>query len=306
MNGSQTERTTRLLKLATMASVVTATVLIVAKVVAWLMTGSVSVLASLVDSLMDAVASLINFFAVRFSLQPPDKEHRFGHGKAESLAGLAQATFVAGSAAFLLLEALDRLVHPRELEQITVGISVMGFSIVVTLILLAIQRYVIRHTGSVAIRADALHYATDLLTGASVITALLMAHFLEWTSADSWFAIGIAVYILYSAWQIGYDATQSLIDRELPDSDREKIKALALGHPGVFGIHDLRTRQSGLVRFIQLHLELDKSLPLEQTHEVADEVEALICKEFPNSDVIIHQDPVKVASGVGNRQVPDD
>jgi ferrous-iron efflux pump FieF len=116
--------------------------------------------------------------------------------------------------------------------------------------------------------------------------------------------MGIAAYILFSAWRIGYEATQSLIDRELPDADRERIKALVLAHEGVYGIHDLRTRQSGLVRFIQLHLELNESLPLEQTHEVADEVEALICKEFPNSDVIIHQDPVKVDSGMGKRQAP--
>jgi ferrous-iron efflux pump FieF len=115
--------------------------------------------------------------------------------------------------------------------------------------------------------------------------------------------MGIAAYILYSAWQIGYEAAQSLIDRELPDAERERIRALALAHDGVYGIHDLRTRQSGLVRFIQLHLELDESLPLEQTHQVADEVEALICKEFPNSDVIIHQDPVKVDPGIGKRQI---
>ena len=288
------EHTAKLLKLATVASVATATILILAKLVAWLLTGSISVLASLVDSLMDVLASLFNFFAVRFSLQPPDKEHRFGHGKAESLAGMAQAMFIAGSAAFLLLEATDRLIHPRELEQVGVGVAVMSFSIVVTLVLLGIQRHVIRRTGSVAIRADALHYATDLLTGASVIAALLLANFLAWTSADSWFAIGIALYILYSAWQIGYEAAQSLIDRELPDADRARIKALALGHDGVFGIHDLRTRQSGQTIFIQLHLELDQSLSLKQTHDVADEVEALIGKEFPNADVIIHQDPVKV------------
>ena len=296
-----TERNAKLLKLATMASIVTATVLILAKLVAWLMTGSVSVLASLVDSLMDAVASLLLLVAVRFSLQPPDKEHRFGHGKAESLAGLAQATFIAGSALFLVLEAADRLFHPRQLEEVGAGIAVMSFSIVVTLILLAIQRYVIRITGSVAIRADALHYATDLLTGASVIAALLLAQYMGLTSVDSWFAIGIAVYILYSAWQIGYEATQSLIDRELPDSEREKIKAMALAHEGVYGIHELRTRQSGQIKFIQLHLEMNQSLSLQQTHKVADEVETLIRREFPNADVIIHQDPVKVASKVQPR-----
>ena len=293
--GSQNQ-IAKLLKLATMASVATATILIVAKLIAWTLTGSVSILAALVDSLMDAAASLFNFFAVRFSLQPPDKEHRFGHGKAESLSGLAQATFIAGSALFLLLEAVNRLFHPQPLEDLVVGISVMGFSIVATLILLTIQRYVIRRTGSLAIRADALHYATDLLTGISVIAALLLTYFLSWRKADSVFAIGIAMYILYSAWRIGYEAIQALIDRELPDEDRQKIKAIAMGHEGVFGVHDLRTRQSGQIKFIQLHLELDKSLSLEQTHQVADEVEAMICKEFPHSDVIIHQDPVTVDS----------
>ena len=288
------DRHAKLLHLATVSSVFTASLLIVAKLAAWLLTGSVSVLASLVDSLMDAVASLILFFAVRFSLQPPDKEHRFGHGKAESLAGLAQATFIAGSAVFLMLEAVDRLLHPRELEQVGVGIAVMGFSMAATVALLLVQHYVIRRTGSVAVRADALHYATDLLTGASVIAALLLAYLLNWLSADSWFAMGIAVYILYSAWSIGYEAAQSLIDRELPDTEREKIKTLALTHNGVYGVHDLRTRQSGQVRFIQLHLELNQTWPLERSHQVADEVEALICKEFPNADVIIHQDPIKV------------
>jgi len=288
--------TAKLLRLATLASVTTAGILIAAKLVAWALTGSMSVLASLVDSLMDAAASSFNFFAVRFSLQPPDKEHRFGHGKAESLAALAQATFIAGSAMFLMLEAVNRLFHPQPLQDLIVGISVMVFSIAATLVLLTIQRYVIQQTGSVAIRADALHYATDLLTGISVIVALLLAYFLSWNKADSVFAVGISIYILYSAWQIGNDAIQSLIDRELPDADREKIKALAMGHEGVFGIHDLRTRQSGQVKFIQLHLELDKSLSLEQTHRVADEVETMIRKEFPNSDVIIHQDPVTVDS----------
>jgi ferrous-iron efflux pump FieF len=286
----------RLLRLATIASVATAVVLILAKLIAWSLTGSVSVMASLVDSLMDAGASLFNFLAIHFSLQPPDKEHRFGHGKLESLAGLAQATFITGSAVFLLLEAIDRLFHPRPLEHVTVGIIVICFSIAVTWILLAIQRYVINRTGSAAIRADALHYFTDLLTGTAVIAALAMAYFFAWTSADSWFAILIAFYILYSAWQIGYEAAQSLIDRELPDTEREKIKTLAMAYEGVFGVHDLRTRQSGQVKIIQLHLNLDGKQTLESAHSIADKVDAAIRAAFPNADIIIHQDPVDVSA----------
>lgn len=284
--------TAKLLRLATYASVATATVLIVAKLIAWYLTSSISVLASLVDSLMDAGASLINLFAVRYALTPPDSEHRFGHGKAESLAGLGQATFIAGSAVFLVLEAIDRLIHPQPLAQIGVGIGVMGFAIVATLILLAIQRHVIRHTHSTAIRADALHYATDLLTGASIIIALVLTLVFGWNGLDAWFAIAIAAYILYGAWQIANDALRELLDRELPDGQREYITQLARSYPGVLGVHDLRTRQSGRACFIQLHLELDGSRTLSDAHSIGDAVEARIQAQFPNADIIIHQDPV--------------
>ena len=283
-------RLSRLLRLATYASVVTAGILIAGKLGAWLMTGSVSVLASLVDSMMDIAASLINLFAVRYSLMPADKEHRFGHGKAESLAGLAQATFIAGSAVFLILHAFDRLLHPRPLEDVAVGIGIMVFAIVSTLVLLAIQRHVIRETGSTAIRADSLHYLTDLLTNASIIIALLLAG-IGWQGADSLFGMGIALYILYSAWHIGHDAFQLLMDRELPDEQREQIRQAALAHTQVRGIHDLRTRRSGQDLFIQMHMELDDDLSLFDAHAIADEVDLAIRKIYPEADIIIHKDP---------------
>ncbi len=283
----------RLLRLATYASVVTASVLIGGKLLAWLMTGSVSVLASLVDSLMDAAASLINLFAVRYSLMPPDAEHRFGHGKAEALAALAQATFIAGSAVFLILHAVDRLLHPRPLEAVAVGIIVMVFATATTLVLLGIQRHVIKRTGSTAIRADSLHYTTDLLSNLSIIIALLLATY-GWPGLDPLFAIGIALYIAYSAWRIGHEAFQLLMDRELPSEARDRIRQIALTHTQVRGIHDLRTRQSGQSHIIQLHLELDDELPLVQAHGIADDVEAAILKDFPGADVIIHEDPASL------------
>jgi ferrous-iron efflux pump FieF len=290
---SHFNETARLLRIATYSSVLTASVLIGGKLVAWLMTSSVSVLASLVDSLMDVAASLINLFAVRYSLMPADKEHRFGHGKAESLAGLAQATFIAGSAAFLILHAIDRLMYPHPLEDIAVGIGVMIFAVISTLVLLLIQRHVIKKTGSTAIRADSLHYVTDLFTNLSIIAALALAQF-GWPGLDPIFAIGIALYILYSAWEIGHEAFQLLLDRELPDDIRNQIKSIAISHAGVHGIHDMRTRKSGQTEFIQLHLELDDDLPLVQSHKIADEVEMAIQKAFPMADIIIHQDPVSV------------
>ena len=279
-----------LLKLASVASVITASVLIVAKLIAWYVTGSVGLLASLVDSVMDSFASLINLFAIRYSLQPADEEHRFGHGKAEPLAGLAQSAFIAGSAVFLIFHAVDRLRYTHELDQIGVGIGVMVLAIVMTVILLAIQRYVIRKTDSTAIRADSLHYVTDLLTNISILLALYLAT-LGWTWADPVFAIGVAIYIFYSAFQIGHEAFQQLMDRELPDDILEKIQATAMRHPEVTGTHETRTRQAGQTRFVQLHLELDPDMSLKRAHEIADTVEAEIMAFLPGAEVIIHQDP---------------
>ena len=283
-------RAARLLRLATYASVTTATVLIAGKLAAALLTGSVSVLASLVDSMMDVAASIINLMAVHYSLQPPDREHRFGHGKAEPLAGLVQAAFIAGSAVFLILHAVDRLLHPQPLNDALVGVGVLIFSIVATVVLLLFQHHVIRLTHSTAIRADALHYATDLLTNAATILALGLA-MLGWPLADPIFAIGIALYILYSAGQIGYEAIQLLMDHELPLEVHARIREIVRGHPQVRGVHDVRTRRSGQTYFIQLHLMLDDQLPLVVAHRVADEVEAAIKGVFPNADVLIHEDP---------------
>lgn len=285
----------RLLRLATSASVVTAGVLITAKLGAWVVTGSVSLLASLVDSLMDAAASLLNLFAVRYSLKPADQEHRFGHGKAESLAALAQATFIAGSALFLTLHAVDRLLHPRPLEQPGIGILVMIFAIAATLALLALQRHVIRHTDSTAIRADSLHYVTDLLTNAAIVIALLLAEF-GWDGLDPLFALGIAAYIFYSAWTIGCDAFQLLMDRELADEIQRRILDAALANPQVRGAHEIRTRRSGQSTFIQLHLELDDDLSLASAHRVGEQVDAAICELVPGAEVLIHKDPASLGN----------
>jgi ferrous-iron efflux pump FieF len=280
-----------LLKLASVASVATAGILIIAKTIAWYITGSVSLLASLVDSVMDSAASLINLFAIRYSLQPADEEHPFGHGKAEPLAGLAQSAFIAGSAVFLVLHAIDRLRYAHAIVQVTVGQNVMWLAIVMTLALLAIQRHVIRRTGSTAIRADSLHYVTDLLTNASVLVALYLAT-LGWAWADSVFAIAIAVFIFYSAFKIGFEAFQHLMDRELPEDVLEKINAIAMAHPEVTGTHHTRTRQSGQTRFVQMHLELNEQMSLKRAHAIADGIEREIMDFLPGAEVIIHQDPV--------------
>jgi len=293
MTDTSRDKNARLMKLATYASLATAVILIVAKLAAWLWTDSVSILATLIDSCLDAAASLVNLLAVHHALEPADKEHRFGHGKAESLAGLGQATFIAGSAGFLLLEAAGRLFHPQPVGVISVGIGVMIFSIAATFILLAIQRHVVRKTGSTAIKADSLHYTTDVMVNGSVIVALLLATY-GWPGFDSLFAVAIGIYILYNAKQIASEAIQHLMDRELPDEDRKRIHEIVFSQKHVKGMHDLRTRRSGTTAFIQLHLELDDNLTLLHAHALSDAVEAKIKKAYPDSEIIIHEDPASL------------
>lgn len=285
------DRNARLMKRATTASVAVAGVLILAKAVVWGITGSVSVLSSLVDSLLDASASLVNLLAVRHALTPADREHRFGHGKAEALAGLAQAAFISGSAVLLVIEAGQRLFAPKPIVQAELGIAVMVFSIIVTLGLVAFQRHVVKVTKSVAISADELHYRSDLLLNGSVILALALSMWLGWTLIDPLFALAIAAYIVFSAYQIAAMSLHVLMDRELPEHQRSQIKSIALEHPEVTSVHDLRSRSSGPSLFIQLHIEMDGAMRLQRAHEVADEVEAKIQAAFPTAEVIIHQDP---------------
>ena len=280
-----------LLRLATNASVLTALTLVAAKLIAWFVTGSITVLASLVDSLMDAAASLINHFAVRYSLKSADDKHQFGHGKAESLAGLAQASFIMGSAIFLAMHAIERLRAPASLSSHGTGITVMVFAIIATLGLLIVQHHVIKQTGSTAIRADSLHYRSDLLTNLATIAALFFAQ-KGFVLLDPLIALGIAGYILYSSWQIGHEASQALMDRELPEEIRNTICEIVLAHENVAGVHDLRTRESGRTKIIQLHLDLDDEIKLNKAHKIAKQVQASILQVFPGSDIIIHQDPV--------------
>ncbi len=281
----------RLMRLATYASVGVALALIAVKLVAFLLTDSVSLLSTLIDSLLDAAASMVNLVAVRTALIPPDEDHRFGHGKAEPLAAMGQSAFIAGSAMFLLVEAGNRLVNPSPIQNSGLGIVVMGISIVATIFLVAFQRHVIRQTNSVAIRADSLHYLSDLFVNSAVIVVLLLWRQFGWTFVDPIFAAGIGCYILWTAWQIAHSALDLLMDRELPEAARRKIRDIALAHPDVRDLHDLRTRSSGHATFIQFHLELDGDIPLMRAHALSDEVEDAILMAFPGAQVIIHQDP---------------
>jgi len=284
----------RLMRGATYASVTVALVLIAVKLAAWLSTGSVALLSSLIDSALDAAASILNLVAVRQALVPADRQHRFGHAKAEPLAGLGQSAFIAGSGLLLIVEASKRMLDPQPVTHELGGIGVMVFSILLTILLVWFQKVVVARTGSLAISAEFLHYTSDLMMNAGVIVALLLSSRFNLPLVDPLFALAIAGFILYSASRIAWQSFNLLMDRELPDSDRQRIKDICTAYPEVRNVHDLRTRSAGLQCFIQLHLELDGEMPLRQAHAISDAVEAAIRTAFPAADVIIHEDPAGI------------
>ena len=270
---SSAKRKDYLVRLASYASVVVAATLIIIKLYAWNLTDSVSILSSLVDSLLDILASLVTAFAVHHALQPADREHRFGHGKAESIAGLGQSLFVIGSGFYLVSESVLRIFSPQAIQSSNKGIIVMLLSIFLSIVLVSFQRYVIKVSGSVAISADSLHYKGDILLNGSVILAIVLSTYFQWVLADPIIAISIAGYIFYLAYKLIRGSLDFLMDRELSDEDRERIKKAVLSHHEVEGIHDLRTRSSGRSSFIQFHLEIDGKKSLTESHRISDEVE---------------------------------
>ncbi|HUH84996.1 MAG TPA: cation diffusion facilitator family transporter [Stellaceae bacterium] len=281
----------KLMRRATYASIAVALAMIAVKLAAWLMTGSVSLLSSLLDSLLDGAASLVNLVAVQQALVPADREHRFGHGKAEPLASLGQAAFIAGSAVLLLIEALQHLLTPRPITNTGLGLVVMIFAIIVTLALVTFQRRVVRRTASLIVSADEMHYRADLVLNGSVMVSLLATTWLGWVYLDPIFGAAIGFWIIYGAWRVANKAILQLMDHELPDEARGRIRQIALAHSEVRSVHDLRTRASGPNAFIQIHLEMDGGLTLAEAHRISDAVEADILAAFPHAEVMIHQDP---------------
>ncbi|KVV03218.1 MULTISPECIES: cation diffusion facilitator family transporter [unclassified Pseudomonas] len=283
----------RLLRLATRASVAVASLLIVTKAIAWWLSGSISMLAGLTDSLLDGVTSFLNLLAVHYALRPADDDHRYGHGKAESLAGMAQALFIAVSAVLIAFQAIERLKNPEPVGAPWIGIGVIVFSLVMTVALLMLQHRVIKATGSNAVRADSLHYRSDLLLNGSILVALVLASF-GWPQLDAWFGLGIAGYILWSAIQIARESFSVLMDEELPTEVSQHMLELACSVPGVLGAHDLRTRISGSIWYVQLHLELPGELTLSVAHALSDRAAEAIEKAYPRAEVLVHADPQEV------------
>lgn len=281
----------RLMRLATVASTSVALTLVVAKAIAWLVTDSVSMLSSLVDTSLDLVGSLITFFAVRQALVPADADHRFGHGKAEALAGLVQAGFIAASGCALLFAVAERLNAPKQVREEGVGLMISALALVLTICLVAFQRHVVRRTGSVAIGADMAHYGTDLVATLVTGVGLFISGFFDQPLIDSGIAGLVALYLMHGSWNVGRNSLDILMDRELPEEDRRRVEEIARRNPGVKDVHELRTRSGGLTRFIQLHIEVDRNLSLLVGHDIGRQVQGEIAKAFPGAEIILHVDP---------------
>jgi ferrous-iron efflux pump FieF len=276
---------------AALASVGVALFLLIIKAYAAAQTGSVAMLGSLADTGLDLVASLVTLFAVRYAMQPADNEHRFGHGKAEALSALFQVMLIAASALAIGWRAIDRLSSGATTTQAEYGIGVSLIAIVVTLALLAYQRLVIARTGSVAIHADHVHYQSDLLLNVAVILAILLEAIMNVKGADAILGIAIAVWLLWGAWRAASSAIDQLMDREWPQEKRDKFIKVAMTHPELKGIHDLRTRSSGAHEFCQFHVWVAPDMTVLQAHRVMDEIEEQLMAEFPGVEILIHPDP---------------
>jgi ferrous-iron efflux pump FieF len=276
---------------AAIASVSMALFLLAIKIYAAAQTGSVALLGSLADTGFDVLASVLTLFSVRYAARPADDDHRFGHGKAEALSALVQVALITVSAAIIAWRAIIRLGSGESTAHPEYGIGVSVIAIFATLGLLAYQRFVVKKTGSVAIHADHVHYQSDLLLNGAVIIAIILDTLLRVRGADAVFGIGIALWLLWGASKAARMALDQLLDREWPKEKRDRFLAVAMRHPESKGIHDVRTRTSGMHDFVQFHLWFDPKRTLGQVHTVMDEIEAELEQEFPGVEVLIHPEP---------------
>ena len=276
---------------AALASIALALLLIGLKAWAAVETSSMAMLGSLADSGLDLIASLVVLLGVRVAAQPADREHRFGHGKAEALASLVQVILISISAVFIAFRAIERLIGGAQTTHAELGIGVSFVANVFTLALIAYQRYVVRRTGSVAIATDRLHYASDLMLNGSVIAALVLDQYVGIVGADAVFGILIALWLARSAWQSSSQVLDQLMDREWPDELRQQFLAATKDYPELAGLHDLRTRTSGTHHFAQFHVWVPADWTVREAHDRLDRAEEELQKRFPGTEILIHVDP---------------
>lgn len=280
-------------------SVATASILIVVKAIAWVASGSVAILASLSDSALDLVASLITVYAVRYAAEPPDAEHRFGHGKAEAFSSLMQGGLVFASGALIGREAINALLHPRPVEHGLAGVVVMLISIGLTLALITAQTRVVKASGSIAISGDRAHYAADLASNLVALVGVGAAAWLGLRWLDAAAGLVVALWLIWGAIGVFREASAQLMDQELPEEERTRIVQLAMVDPRVLGVHQLRTRASGPYVHMQMHADLAADISLAEAHTIMVAAENRLLEAFPSADIIIHPDPRGLAEKHG-------
>ena len=293
MTGSPAAR--RLNRLASLASLCLACVLIGVKLWAWITTGSIAMLTSAMDAIVDAGAALATFAGVQYAAKPADRDHRFGHGKGEALAAFVQAMFLAGAAVVLVFQSVERLINPEPLSHLGLGLWIIIGSTITAMGLVAMQSWVTRRTASTAIAADRAHYLTDIAVNLAVLAAFLVTGLTGWINADPIFALGISCYMLWNVKSITQHALRQLLDRELPSHDRDNITKAVLAVAGVNALHDLRTRDAGDRVFVEFHLEVDGSMTVTDGHAVSEAAEAAIRVLYPNGvDTVVHIEPAGI------------
>ena len=291
MNSSvELQRYKKLVMIAGGASVATAILFIIIKFVVWVISSSTVIFASLTDSIFDLLASLVNLLALKFSLSPPDKEHRYGHHKSQALASLAQAAFIGGSSVLLVIHGIERCLHPQGVLYLDLAIIVSVISIVITVLLVLLQTYVYRLTRSEAISADRLHYLSDVTLNIGVLLALALSYY-GYLWADGLFASLIGLFIMKGAYVIGFRAVQTLLDKSLGRDSIKKIINAIHSIGDVKSVHDLKTHRAGPMVYIQGHLVLDGNMDLFKAHDIVDEIEKKIRIDFPDAEIILHMEP---------------
>jgi len=282
-------------RLASICSLTVAVIMVMVKLVAWVLTGSVALLSSAIDALVDTAAALVTFFGVRYAERPADLDHRFGHGKAEAIAGFTQAAFLSGAAIVLAFQSVENLFFPTPVKQLGIGLAVILGSLIAATGLVTLQSWVVRRTNSTAIAADRMHYLTDIAVNIAVLVAFGLTRATGWDRVDPVFALGISAYMLWNSRHIALDVLTQLLDRELPDADRERIRQSILACKDVLGVHDLRTRNAGDRVFIEFHLEVNPGLTVSRGHLISDRAEAAVKTLFPSgAEVSAHLEPAGI------------
>ena len=288
------KNTDPLVRSASIASLLVASTLIVLKYYGWVATNSISLLGSLADSLIDFLASVFVFIAISYSLLPADAKHRFGYDKSEGLAAFIQSLLIGISGIYVCFEAITRLLNPSQINQPNIAIWIILVSIALTIALIIYQKYVVKKSQSMAIESDQYHYLTDTFINLSVLFSIVITGWTRFTFIDAVVGLLISGVVLYTAFILLKKSFKILLDQEIQSSHRDQIRKIALQHPQVLGFHDLRTRDTGRKYIIQFHLELDPKMSLLESHKITDEVTDNILDVYPNSELIIHTDPLGI------------